>query len=219
MAKYDLVLFDMDGTIVDSDEMLFHSLFDLYDKYNGGKRKPKEELIKYSGPPIEDSLRIEFPHVEHKVIVDEYIKASAYYSPIYIVPMGNIIEVCQKLKDAGIKIGIVTNKHTPNSIKTLEITHMENLFDVLIGYNQVENHKPAGDGIIKAMELTNIFDKSKVIYVGDNNIDYFTAVNAGVDSAIINWGPRASTINVNPTYKIDSFDELLEVVLWANLMM
>ena len=218
MAKYDLVLFDMDGTIVDSDEMLFHSLFALYDKFSNGKRKPKEELIKYSGPPIEDSLAIEFPHVDHKTIVEEYIKESAYYSNFYIVPMGNIIEVCKKLKQAGVKIGIVTNKHTTNSIKTLEITHMDGLFDVLIGYNQVENHKPAGDGILKAMELSNINDKSKVIYVGDNNIDYYTAFNAGVDSAIVNWGPRASTINVNPTYKINSFDELLEVVLWVNHM-
>ena len=213
MSKYDLILFDMDGTIVDSDEMLFHSLFALYDKFSNGKRKTKEELVKYSGPPIEDSLRIEFPHVDHETIVNEYIKESEYYSQFYIVPMGNIIEVCKKLKEAGIKIGIVTNKHTKNSIKTLEITHMENLFDVLIGYNEVENHKPAGDGILKAMQLINVLQKDKVLYVGDNNIDYYTANNAGVDSAIVNWGPRASTINVNPTFKINSFDELLEVVL------
>lgn len=213
MARYSLVLFDMDGTIVDSDEMLFHSLFDLYDKFSNGRRKPKEELIKYSGPPIEDSLSKEFPHVDSKTILDAYLKASAYYSEIDIMPMANIIEICKKLREAGVKIGVVTNKHTPNAIKTLEITKMEDLFDVLVGYNQVENHKPAGDGIIKAMELSNIFDKSKVIYVGDNNIDYYTAVNAGVDSMIVNWGPRASTIDVEPTYKINSFEELLEVVL------
>lgn len=213
MARYSLVLFDMDGTIVDSDEMLFHSLFDLYDKFSNGRRKPKEELIKYSGPPIEDSLRKEFPHVDSKTILDAYLKASAHYSEIDIVPIANIIEICKKLKEAGVKIGVVTNKHTPNAIKTLEITKMEDLFDVLVGYNQVENHKPAGDGIVKAMELSNIFDKSKVIYVGDNNIDYYTAVNAGVDSMIVNWGPRASSIDVEPTYKINSFEDLLEVVL------
>ena len=213
MSKYSLVLFDMDGTIVDSDEMLFHSLFALYDKFSNGKRKPKEELIKYSGPPIEESLAKEFPHVDHKTIVEEYIKESAYYSNFYILPMDNIIEVCKKLKESGVKIGVVTNKHTPNALKTLEITHMENLFDVMIGYNQVDNPKPAGDGILKAIELTGINDKSKVIYVGDNNIDYYTALNAGVDSMILNWGPRAHTINVEPTYKINNFNELLEAVL------
>ena len=144
----------------------------ILDRYSI-KRKTKEELVKYSGPPIEDSLRIEFPHVDHETIVNEYIKESEYYSQFYIVPMGNIIEVCKKLKEAGIKIGIVTNKHTKNSIKTLEITHMENLFDVLIGYNEVENHKPAGDGILKAMQLINVLQKDKVLYVGDNNIDYY----------------------------------------------
>ena len=89
---------------------------------------------------------------------------------------------------------------------------MTDLFDILVGYNEVTHHKPEGEGIIKAMEKLNVADKNKVLYVGDNNIDYYTAVNAGVDSAIVYWGPRVHTINVEPTYKIKDFKELLEVI-------
>ena len=202
----------MDGTIVDSDEMLFRSLFALYDRFNNGIRKPKDELYKYSGPPIEESLKKEFPNYDPDTILRQYIKESAYYSEFYIYPMRNIIEVCKELKNKGVKLGVVTNKHTANSIKTLEVTKMTDLFDILVGYNEVTHHKPEGEGIIKAMEKLNVADKNKVLYVGDNNIDYYTAVNAGVDSAIVYWGPRVHTINVEPTYKIKDFKELLEVI-------
>ena len=212
MNKYDLILFDMDGTIVDSDEMLFRSLFALYDRFNNGIRKPKDELYKYSGPPIEESLKKEFPNYDPDMILRQYIKESAYYSELYIYPMTNIIEVCKELKNKGVKLGVVTNKHTANSVKTLEITNMTDLFDILVGYNEVTHHKPEGEGIIKAMEKLNVINKRKVLYVGDNNIDYYTAVNAGVDSAIVYWGPRVHTINVEPTYKITDFKELLEVI-------
>ena len=202
----------MDGTIVDSDEMLFRSLFALYDRFNNGIRKPKDELYKYSGPPIEESLKKEFPNYDPDTILRQYIKESAYYSEFYIYPMRNIIEVCKELKNKGVKLGVVTNKHTANSIKTLEVTKMTDLFDILVGYNEVTHHKPEGEGIIKAMEKLNVTDKNKVLYVGDNNIDYYTAVNAGVDSVIVYWGPRVHTINVEPTYKIGDFKELLEVI-------
>ena len=125
--------------------------------------------------------------------------------------MENIISVLKELKNKGVKTGIVTNKHTKNAIKALKATNMEGLFDILIGFDEVVNHKPAKDGILKAMELLNIKDKSEVLYVGDNNVDHYTAENAGVDSALINWGPRCNTLVVTPTYKIDKFDELLEV--------
>ena len=212
MKKYSLILFDMDGTIVDSDEMLFRSLFALYDKFNNGIRKPREQLYKYSGPPIEESLKKEFPNFDPELILNHYIKESAYYSELYIYPMKNIVKVCKELRNRGVKLGVVTNKHTENSIKTLQITKMTELFDTLIGYNQVTHHKPEGEGIIKAMEVLGIKDKNKVLYVGDNNIDYYTAINAGVDSAIVYWGPRVNTIDVEPTYKISDFNELLEVI-------
>ena len=210
MKKYSLILFDMDGTIVDSDQMLYHSLYALYDKFNNGIRKPEKELVKYSGPLIEESLKKEFPNIDISITLGEYIKQAAHYSYL-IKPMENIISVLKELKNKGVKTGIVTNKHTKNAIKALKATNMEGLFDILIGFDEVVNHKPAKDGILKAMELLNIKDKSEVLYVGDNNVDHYTAENAGVDSALINWGPRCNSLVVAPTYKIDKFDELLEV--------
>ena len=61
MNKYKVLLFDLDGTLCDSDEMLIQSFFALYKKYRPVKIRTREELIYFSGPPIKKTLSDEFP--------------------------------------------------------------------------------------------------------------------------------------------------------------
>ena len=61
--KYEVVLFDLDGTVLDSDPMILKTMNILYDKYRDGVRTPKEKVYYFSGPPIRDTLRNEFPHL------------------------------------------------------------------------------------------------------------------------------------------------------------
>ena len=74
--KYDLVLLDMDGTIADTDEMIIQSMYELYDKYRDGRRTPVEEIYYFSGPPIRDTLKKEFPDMDNDSIVNEFVKIS-----------------------------------------------------------------------------------------------------------------------------------------------
>ena len=61
--KYDVILFDMDGTLIDTDELIAQTFFCLYDKYNNERRATKEEMAYFSGPPIRETLAKEFPQV------------------------------------------------------------------------------------------------------------------------------------------------------------
>ncbi|MPN53258.1 Pyrophosphatase PpaX [bioreactor metagenome] len=72
--------------------------------------------------------------------------------------------------------------------------------------------KPNEEGILKAMSMLKIDDLNDVLYVGDNVIDYLTALNAGVKSALVVWGPRILDNKVNPDIKIKTFKELLDYV-------
>ena len=59
MKKYKVMLFDMDGTLADTDPMIVETFNILYDKYKNGNRRPKEEIYYFSGPPIRDTLKKE----------------------------------------------------------------------------------------------------------------------------------------------------------------
>ncbi len=206
--KYSLVLFDMDGTLVDTDEMIRQSMYILYDKYRDGKRSPDEEIWYFSGPPIRETLAKEFPHMDLDFMYEEFHKVSwELYKP-YAKAYPNAYEVIHKLKKAGYKLGVVTNKIHDTTMYCLDLINMRDIFDVVIGYNDVSVGKPSPEGILKAMELTNIKNKHEVLYIGDNKVDLDTANNAGVNSALVYWGPRVLSKELKPTLKISSYKDL-----------
>ena len=70
--KYDVILFDMDGTVADTDPMIKTAMYVLYDKYRHGVRTPDEQIIYFSGPPIRETLKKEFPDLDQNFIYDEF---------------------------------------------------------------------------------------------------------------------------------------------------
>ena len=212
MPRYDLILFDMDGTIANTDDVIVESFNELYDLYRGGKRTPLEQIYYFSGPPLRETLPKEFPDMDYDFIYQEFyrISGSKYDTMVKGYPYSR--EVKLKLKEEGIKLGVVTNKAHNLAVHCLETIHLDDVMDVLIGVGDVKNNKPDPEGILKAMEIVGIKDKKKVLYVGDNYIDYLSAKNAGVDSCLVTWGPREVSKEAKPTYKISDYRELLEVI-------
>ena len=212
MNKYSTLLFDMDGTVVNTDELIVQTFFTLYDMYKDGQRRDRKDIYYFSGPPIRETLKKEFPDLDSQFIWDEFHRISWDYYPKYILPFEGVKETLIKLKEKGIKLGIVTNKIHKTTQYCLDILSLNGLFDVIIGFDDVNKGKPHQEGILKAMQLFNENDKNKVLYVGDNVSDYLTAENAGVDCALLYWGPRNIGEEAQPKYKLQSFKELEEII-------
>lgn len=210
--KYQLILFDMDGTIANTDELVVQTMYELYDLYRDGKKTPREECYYFSGPPIRDTLRKEFPDGDIEFLAHEFARLSKDKYDTMVTPYPHSREVKLELKKRGIKLGVVTNKHRLMALHCLEVIKLDDIFDVLIGFDDVKESKPHPEGIYKAMELLGIKDKKKVLYVGDNPLDDMTAKNAGVDSCLVMWGPRKMPNDIKPTYKIYDYFDLLEVI-------
>lgn len=211
--KYDVVLFDMDGTIANTDEMLVESFNKMFDLYRDGKRSPKEEIYYYSGPALKTTLLEQFPDGDQEALFKAFYKISGelYDSMVYAYP--NCRYVILKLKEAGIKVAVVTNKATQMANHCLDVIGLENIFDLLIGFSDVKNPKPDPEGILLSLEKLGCNDKKRVLYVGDNPIDHISAKNAGVDSCLVNWGPRKFKMEEEPTHRIDQYSDLLKVCL------
>ena len=208
MNKYKALLFDLDGTLCDSDEMLIQSFFALYKKYRPVKIRTREELIYFSGPPIKKTLSDEFPDYPFEEIYKAFqVVSRELYRP-YVKAFDKEIETLKKLREAGYLLGVVTNKGAPLTKYSLEVSHIDGLFDVVISADDVNAPKPSPLGIEKALERLGIEDKGKVLYIGDNDIDYETATNAGVDAMLVTWGPREIKRVKDAKYAVSSYDEL-----------
>ena len=212
MSKYEIILFDMDGTTAYTDEMIFHTFFDLYDKYNPSGRKEKEELIYFSGPPLKETMPKEFPNYDTDFMISEFLRISKPYYDQYVVPFEGEIEALTKFKRAGYKMAVVTNKGTEMAYYVLKILKIDHLIDFVIGSNDVVRFKPHQEGIEKAIAKYNV-SKDKVLYVGDNDIDYMTANNADVDCMICDWGPRKLTVLDKCKYVVHSYKDMEDILL------
>lgn len=212
MKKYSTILFDMDGTLVNTDELIVQTMLELYRLYRVGLPTPREQIYYFSGPPIRETLKKEFPDKDNQFMWDEFHRISWEYYPKYITSYPNCKEMLLELKNKGYKLGIVTNKIHKTTQYCLEILGFDGIFDSIIGFDDVSVGKPNKEGMLKAMNLCGETDTNKVLYVGDNESDLVTSNNSNVDCMLIGWGPRKLREDLNPKYKIRNFNELVGVI-------
>ena len=201
----------MDGTVLNSDPMILESMNRLYDLYRGGVRTPEEQVYYFSGPPIRETLKKEFPNMDQKFIFDEFHKISKSLYATHTFPYPHSKEVLLSLKEKGFKLGVVTNKLHALTEYALSCIHLEGIFDYIVGFDDVTNGKPNPEGMVKAM---NYFQtpKERTIYIGDNKSDLDTANNSEVDCCLVSWGPRLLPKDISPKYRIASYLELEDIL-------
>ena len=208
MNNYRVLLFDLDGTLCDTDEMIVQTMFSIYKEYKPVKERTREELYYFSGPPIFETLKKEFPDYPPEEMYDVFKRVSKGFYQSTVKPFKDEVKVLKALKERGYLLGVVTNKGLPLTLYSLEICHINSLFDVVISADDVASPKPNPAGIEMALKRLNIKNKREVLYIGDNDIDYETASNAGLDTMLVTWGPREIKVIGKAKYAVNSYREL-----------
>lgn len=212
MSKYTTILFDLDGTTADTDEVIVQLYYGLYDRYRGGNRSPREKIYYFSGPPVRETFKEEFPGQDFDTLYKYFQELGETVYPKYVKQFPNCNDMLRKLKTLGYRIGVVTNKARKATLMCLPLLDMENIFEVIVCPDDVVDKKPLAEPMFKAMKALGETDPSKVLYVGDNTMDYVFACNAGVDCMLVTWGPRKQDPNIKPKYRLDDFSHFLEVI-------
>ena len=212
---YKLVLFDLDGTLLDTDLLLVLTWTDLYKKYRPNDIPRLDEVVKFSGPPIKESLANTFPNVDLDVLYKDFNETSRPYYDKYVTTYPYGKELIKELKNRGIKVGVVSSKHRIPALHSFDLVGLSDAFDIVITADDVSKQKPSPEGILKALSTLSL-DKKDVLYIGDNTVDYLTAKGAGVDVMLVTWGPRKLDKNITPTYYIDDYRNFFEVIKDGN---
>ena len=180
--KYKLLLFDMDGVLIDSRKNmeLSWSAVDATFELN----VPFEDYFKLIGHPFNDIMaKLGLSGQADKIKRVYYVASSCRVDLIYTYE--NCLDVVEKIKKMGFRIGIVTSK---NKTRTLEIIKRFNLlFDVVECDEAKGRGKPNPDPLFRAM-LKCQSDPSETLYIGDMDVDMEAAKRAGIDYLHACWG-------------------------------
>ena len=211
MKKYKLYLFDLDGTLLDSDPMLVETFHYLYKKYKPeGYVIDDKKITTFSGPQIRDTLKKEFPEQDQQLMLDEWRKESGKNYPIFTKLFPGTYEVLSTLVEKGIPAAIITNKYREGYIRAMDIFGLDKLNVFSICADEAGKLKPHPDSVFRCMEHFGIKDKKDVIYIGDSKYDYELSKNAGIDFGLVAWSPRKLPENCRISVKIHSFNEIIE---------
>lgn len=214
LKKYSAVIFDLDGTILDTDQMLFSIIKKLFTTYRPDYHPSETDLFSFSGPPLLDSFQKFFPKVDSLLILNAYRQQAQEIMVKEISFYPGTLEFLNKLKKSGFLLGIVTNKQTHTAHQNLKILKADIFFDCVIGYDDVKNPKPFPDGLLKCVKTLDLII-SNCLFVGDSIYDYKAAEGAKMDFALVKWSGRKAMEGMNPTYQVESYANLWEVIHYA----
>lgn len=218
--KYNTVIFDLDGT-------LLNTLEDLGDSVNyalksfGYPERTYEEIRCFIGNGIKNLM---FKAVPKETDEETTLKCLQAFKEHYktnmqhkTAPYDGIIKLLETLKSNGFKLGIVSNKYD-FGVKNLNKYYFKDLIPVAIGEREGVRRKPAPDTVLTAMKELNS-QKESTLYVGDSGSDMITAQNAGVKGVGVTWGFRdaKSLKESGADFLVDTPKQLLSIALNNNL--
>lgn len=192
--KYKAIIFDLDGTLLDTLEDLAAALnFALSE--HGFPVRTLDEVRTFVGNGmkklIERGCPSGTPNDVQKEILATFKNFYAVHSSDKTKPYDNILPMLDELKKSGIKLAVVSNKDD-GATKVLCKNYFPGIFDEVIGVREGLAKKPAPDSVFEVLEKFNC-DKSSSIYIGDSEVDIETAKNACVPCISVTWGFRSET--------------------------
>lgn len=189
--KYDTVIFDLDGTLLDTLE-------DLADAVNyalrstGMPERTIEEVRAFVGNGVRRLIELAVPEgAENSRFEEVFDRFKAYYSVHCndkTKPYDGILPLLRELKEEGFALAIVSNK-LDSAVKELSRIYFDGLVEVAIGEREGVKRKPEPDTVFAALEELSVSGESAV-YVGDSDVDVMTAKNAGLPCISVLWGFR-----------------------------
>lgn len=164
--KKPVVIFDLDGTLVDTKDLIFETFKHTFAKYKPGYTLSEAELKAFLGPSLQQSFEQYFEDEQIGEIIQYYRAFNRENHDEYVKAMPHVEEILQYLKEHHYQVGVVSNKLSDIVKMGLHKFHLDSYFEVILGAEEIGEAKPSPMGILKAAkELGEGCDD--IVYVGD----------------------------------------------------
>jgi pyrophosphatase PpaX len=206
--RFPAVLFDLDGTVIDSGAIILASMRHAAKQVLG--EEPPDELLMAAvgGPGLEAQMHALAPdRVEELVTVYR-----AHNEPLHdeLVCCAGIDDLLVRLKDEGHRLGIVTAKRRATVDLAFNVLPLRHLFETVVGGDETKSHKPDPGPLLLAAERLSV-QPSECAYVGDSPFDIRAAKAAGMFAVAVTWGGIHDRLKLeaeDPDAIVDTAEEL-----------
>ena len=212
---YDIILFDLDGTLTDPGIGITNSVAHALAHWNI-EVTDRSELYKFIGPPLSDSFMRYYGFSE-----EDAIRAIAVYREYFSVKglyenevYPGIPELLQTLKAQGKTVVLATSKPEKFAVEILRHFGLYDYFDIIAGASMDESRNKKADVIAYALSQMKDPDISKLIMIGDREHDVLGAKQFGIDSigVLYGYGDRAEHEAAGATYIAEKVEDVLPLL-------
>lgn len=212
LQKIDTILFDLDGTLIDSNELIIKSFEFTLNKYMPNRFFSRNDFIDMIGPPLKETFRIagDDPNLILHMIEDYrrfYIEHEFDYIDIY----PEVLDTLKTLSNRGFNLGVVTTKFKSSAMPSMMHYGIDEYIKAYCFLDDIREHKPHPEPIFFALKQFGQYQK--VIMVGDNTSDILAGRNASTLTCGVAWSLKKSMIQaLKPDFWIDHFHQLIDLI-------
>lgn len=215
MGYTDTVIFDLDGTLLDTLDDLTNCINHTMNLF-GYPKRTSEEVRSFVGNGIGMLVKRAVPKyvtdAQYEIVLAEFKNYYTKHCNKTTKPYEGIPDMLRCLKEKGIKMAIVSNKNQ-KAVTELKKIFFEGLIDIAVGDADGINKKPSPEGVFRALKELGS-DVENAVYVGDSDVDVETVKNAGIRGLFVTWGfrDREKLVEAGATEFIDSPSEIVSLL-------
>ena len=211
--RYSVVLFDLDGTLVDTNHLIVHSFqHTLREKL--GLEVTAADLHQYFGEPLVATMA-RFAPDRAQELTDFYRVFNLANHDALIREFVGVFDTVSALRQSGVRLAVVTSKKRDLALRGLRVSGLAPLFDAVVGMDETEKHKPDPEPALLALERLGAAPGHHVLMVGDSQYDMLCGKNAGLHTAAVAWTvqEREELAFTQPDHWIEAPADLVHLVL------
>jgi pyrophosphatase PpaX len=212
--QFRAVLFDFDGTLADSTELIMRS-YRYTMRRHLGHVPPEEEWMAGFGTPLRVQIgRFARSADEHREMLETYRTYQEQHHDDLLRPFPGAAEMVATLARRGVPMAVVTSKYRRSTLRGMELCGILEHVAVIVTPEDVEHPKPHPEPVLQAVARLDQ-QPGNTVFVGDSPHDIAAGRAAGTWTAAVLWGPfsRASLAAEQPNFLLESQADLLRLVL------
>lgn len=209
--KITTLLFDLDGTLIDTNELIIKSFLHTLEQYFPGQYQ-RNDVLPFLGPTLKDTFSVLNPEKVDEMS-DVYRTFNKAKHDSFVTEFPDVYNTMKTLKESGFKMAIVTSKMSDVAMMGMKLTKIDSFFDTIVAFEHIEKPKPDPQALFKALDALGS-DPNEALMIGDNGSDILAGKNAGVQTVGVSWSIKGKEYvsSFEPDYMLDQITDILPIV-------